>query len=978
MPNSKKVLLIGWDAADWKIIKDLMDRGKMPHTEKLVEGGTMGNLRTLSPVLSPMLWTSIATGKRPGKHGIYGFSEPNADGTGVQPMTNMSRKCKAIWNILNQNDLRSLVVGWWPSHPAEPIDGVMVSDFFHKAPRKPSEPWNLLPKCVHPDELTSELSECRVHPLEFTPEDILPFLPEGADIDQTTDRRVAMVMRVLAECATVHATATELLEKQEWDFAAIYYDAIDHFCHGFMKYHPPQQKHINDHDFRMYQHVVTTGYIYHDMMLGRLLELINEDTTVMLISDHGFHPDHLRPKDLPAEPAGPAFEHRDYGIFVLKGPGIKQDKLIHGASLLDITPTLLPLFGLPMAEDMDGKPLADAFEQELEIEWIASWEDVEGNDGRHPKDMVVDAADSEAALDQLVALGYIDRPDQDAGKAIADSQRELDYNLSRAYMDEDKHGEAIPLLKKLYLENPLEFRFGIQLANCLRATARNEDLKALIKDLEGRWLVAAGAAREKLRDIAKLARERKAVWKKLKKLDDENTDENAVPLAMVTGQDKPKLFDENELKVIRNLRGIVRGNSQTLKFLAATVAAAEDDFQNALELLESAKLTKSANPGFQFQLGNVYLGLKKYEDAEASFERGLELDEYHPNCLMGLCRTYIDSGDVSKALEFGKRAIGLQYRFPVAHYFYGIAQKRSGDVDGAIRSLNTALKQNPNFQEAHELLAVIYEDTTGDRELAIEHRGAARNLANDNQEVIQETAGTIKFPPLEDLDFAKMLPEMPEEVFTKTGILPRLSNALRLESIESRMEKQEVIVVSGLPRSGTSMMMQMLAAGGLEIHTDNKREPDENNPKGYFEADVVKSMATENAWVRDCRGKVIKVVAPVVPYLPQDERYRVVFMQRDIKEIVSSQNRMLGRLDKKGGDIEEERLRELSLQQALLANRLFVSHRNALLPVSYASALEEPEKVARQVAQFFGMEMDISAMVSAIDPSLHREKGSNA
>ena len=276
------------------------------------------------------------------------------------------------------------------------------------------------------------------------------------------------------------------------------------------------------------------------------------------------------------------------------------------------------------------------------------------------------------------------------------------------------------------------------------------------------------------------------------------------------------------------------------------------------------------------------------------------------------------------------------------------------------------------------MLAVIYDGTSGDRELAIEHRGAARNLANDNQEVIQETEGTIKFPPLDDLDFAKMLPEMPEEVFTKTGILPRLSNALRLESIESRLEKQEVIVVSGLPRSGTSMMMQMLAAGGLEIYTDNMRKPDENNQRGYFEADVVKSMGTENAWVKDCRGKVIKVVAPVVPYLPQDERYRVVFMQRDIKEIISSQNRMLGRLDKKGGDIEEERLRELSLQQAILANRLFVSHRNALLPVSYAIALVEPEKVARQVAQFFDVEMDISAMVAAIDPSLHREKGVNA
>ena len=169
-------------------------------------------------------------------------------------------------------------------------------------------------------------------------------------------------------------------------------------------------------------------------------------------------------------------------------------------------------------------------------------------------------------------------------------------------------------------------------------------------------------------------------------------------------------------------------------------------------------------------------------------------------------------------------------------------------------------------------------------------------------------------------------------------------------------------------------MMQMLAAGGLEIYTDDKRKADENNQRGYFEADVVKSMASDNTWLKDCRGKVIKIVAPVVPYLPQEERYRVVFMQRDIKEIVSSQNRMLGRLDKKGGDIEEARLRELSLQQALFANKLILSHRNALLPVSYAGALEEPEKVARQVAQFFGMEMDISAMVAAIDPSLQRER----
>ena len=976
MPNSKKVLLIGWDAADWKIINDLMDRGKMPHTQKLVEGGTMGNLRTLSPVLSPMLWTSIATGKRPSKHGIYGFSEPNADRTGVQPMSNTSRKCKAIWNILNQNDLRSVVVGWWPSHPAEPINGVMVSDFFHKAPKKPGDKWKLLPKCVHPNELTSELSEFRVHPLELTRQDILPFLPNGAEIDQDSDQRVSSVMKVLAECSTIHATATDLLENQEWDFAAIYYDAIDHFCHGFMKYHPPQQPQINDNDFRLYQHVVTTGYIYHDMLLGRLLELTNEDTTVMLISDHGFHPDHLRPKSIPSEPAGPAIEHRDYGIFVLNGPDIQQDQLIHGANLLDITPTLLSLFGLPVAEDMDGKPLVDVYEQKPEIEWIASWEDVEGNDGRHPKDMVIDAAESKAALDQLVALGYINAPDQDINKAIADTQRELDYNLARSYMDEDKHGEAIPLLQKLYLNNPLEFRFGIQLANCLRATGRNADLKALLKDFKGRWLVASAAAKKRLKSVVQLTRERKAAWDDLKKQDDENTDEDAIPLAKLDAHGKPKLFDDDELWVIRKLRATARGNPQALDFLAATIASAEGDFEEAAKLLEAAKLTNSPKPGFQFQVGNVYLGLEQYKEAEAAFERGLAIDELDPNCLMGLCRTYISWGKARKSLEYGKRAIGLKFRFPVAHYFYARAQNRTGDADGAITSLKTALKQNPNFQEAHELLAKIY-DAVGEQKLAIEHRGSARNLADDNQEVIDEAAGTMEFPPLEDIDFEEILPEMPSEALAKLGILPRLSQPpqkLTTQEEQPESEQEEIIVVSGLPRSGTSMMMQMLAAAGLEIYTDNHRKPDENNPKGYFEADAAKGLATDNAWVKGCRGKVVKIVAPVVPFLPQQERYRMVFMQRDINEIVASQNRMLERLEKQGGDIEDKQLQEIFLKQAFAAAQLVVSHGNLFLPVSYSGAIEAPEKVARQVAEFLDLELDISAMVAAVDSSLHREK----
>src|SRR6266446_1551847 len=101
MPDAAhKVLLIGWDAADWKVIHPLVDAGRMPNLARLIESGVMGTIATLHPSYSPMLWTSIATGKRPFKHGVLGFSEPTPDGQGIMPVSSLSRKVQAIWNML--------------------------------------------------------------------------------------------------------------------------------------------------------------------------------------------------------------------------------------------------------------------------------------------------------------------------------------------------------------------------------------------------------------------------------------------------------------------------------------------------------------------------------------------------------------------------------------------------------------------------------------------------------------------------------------------------------------------------------------------------------------------------------------------------------------------------------------------------------------------------------------------------------------
>src|ERR1700685_3791884 len=210
--KTPRILLIGWDAADWKVINPLMDAGKMPNVQRLVRNGASGQISTLHPPLSPMLWTSIATGKRPFKHGIHGFSEPTPDGRGVQPVTNLSRKSKALWNILHQNHLRSIVIGWWPSHPAEPIDGVMVSDQFHRAMGPLDQGWPMRANAVHPRELAGTLAGLRVHPDQLTPEMVEPFIPLAREIDQDQDQRLAAFLRTLAECMSVQSAALWLAE----------------------------------------------------------------------------------------------------------------------------------------------------------------------------------------------------------------------------------------------------------------------------------------------------------------------------------------------------------------------------------------------------------------------------------------------------------------------------------------------------------------------------------------------------------------------------------------------------------------------------------------------------------------------------------------------------------------------------------------------------------------------------------------------
>ena len=490
---ASRVLLVGWDAADWDIITPLLDAGEMPHLQALVDRGVMGNLATLDPPFSPMLWTSIATGKTADKHGIIHFTQPKETG-GVSPVLSTTRTTKALWNILSQNDLRSVVVGWWPSHPAEPIRGAMVSNFYHQTASPAYAPTPMMEGTVYPPELADRLAELRIHETELTGAHLLPFVRGLEDVDPADDFRVERLARLIAHAASVQSAATYLLETQEWDFGAVYFDCIDHVSHGYINFHPPALPTADPVHARRYADTVNATYRWHDEMLGRLVQLAGPDATVMVVSDHGFESGGGRPLLLPDVPAGPSEGHRDYGIVVAAGPGIARDARVYGASLLHITPSILTLFGLPVARDMDAPPLAGLFETPPAFDLIDSWDDVPGDAGCHPEDAADNPYGAREALRQLIDLGYIDEPTGEPAEQAKASGEQAALNLARVYLSTGRPALAVDLLEPVYRDaDAHRSLYGLWLAHAYKALRRTDDALALCDELEDQPQVGPAA-----------------------------------------------------------------------------------------------------------------------------------------------------------------------------------------------------------------------------------------------------------------------------------------------------------------------------------------------------------------------------------------------------------------------------------------------------------------------------------------------------
>lgn len=190
---------------------------------------------------------------------------------------------------------------------------------------------------------------------------------------------------------------------------------------------------------------------------------------------------------------------------------------------------------------------------------------------------------------------------------------------------------------------------------------------------------------------------------------------------------------------------------------------------------------------------------------------------------------------------------------------------------------------------------------------------------------------------------------------------------------------QEIIIVSGLPRSGTSMMMKMLEAGGLEILTDNRRTADENNPKGYYEFEQVKKLKEGDFdWLPQARGKVVKIISALLEYLPNRYQYKIVFMRRDMNEILSSQRQMLIRDGKPCDQVSDDKMAELYEAHLKKIEAWLAQQPNMnTLWVSYNQTLKDPQPMVDQLESFFGHTLDTQAMLQVVDKNLYRERRSS-
>jgi tetratricopeptide (TPR) repeat protein len=467
--RSDRVLVLALDGVDPATIDLLLSEGELPHFARLRREGAYAPLASKKPLLSPVVWTTIATGKNPDQHRIGHFVAINQQ-TGEQlPVTSQMRGVQAVWNILSNVGRTVSVVGWWATWPAEIVDGSIVSDhlcyhfLFEDGFGKVDENRAGL---TYPPELHGDLAPMVRRPADLRPEELAAFVQadKGAlarPFDFQDD--LSHFRWALATAHTYRDIGLYLWERDEPDVMLVYIEAPDSTSHLFG--HLFRAEGLSGElaeQQRRYGSAVEEMYRFTDGLVGEFLEVLDDRTTLMVLSDHGFqlgalHDDPSRTRDLRRVSER---YHRDHGILYLYGNRVKPGARLAQPSILDVAPTLLALTGVPPGQDMPGRVLTEGLRLP-DVPRVST----------HETGGLVAAADrgdptvDPKILERLESLGYLGTVSSPAG----------DRNLAAVLFQDGRYQEAAEAYEDLVQDDPEDPALHTSLAGALGALGRHDE-----------------------------------------------------------------------------------------------------------------------------------------------------------------------------------------------------------------------------------------------------------------------------------------------------------------------------------------------------------------------------------------------------------------------------------------------------------------------------------------------------------------------
>jgi len=697
-PPAPRILLIGLDGADWDILDPLIAAGRMPRVARLQESGVRGDLRTLERLpLSPVIWTTLATGRGPEAHGVTWFLVGTPDGRRV-PVRSSDRRVRALWNILPEQQRRVGVVGWWATAPAEDAgDGVIASDAlgFHGFGRADAG-WPEAQK-VHPPRLAAELASLMPQPQQIDAAFATRFFHMSAEEYYAAAGSPARSSALepghpihlfqQAACTTLGYTAIarRLLRSPPdggaFDLFLVYYESTDSLGHLFMKDAPPRLPWVSEEDFARCRDVVDSWYAFMDEQIGQLVDAAPAGTNVVLVSDHGFRTGDARPRsDAAVDLRGAHLDHDRDGIFLASGPLFRRGERIVGATVFDVAPTLLHALGLPVGRDMEGRVLTEAFPPSSASDhaptYVATWEpDPQGN-GTAPS-AAAQAPDArefdDASADrQLRALGYVAGNDMaeatGAGAGAGRNSPEQHVNMGRLLVRRGEIDRAIEEFKAALDGSAADAEAlaeigTAELARGERGRAQEAFVRALqVNPRHTRSLLRLADLRVQRGELA----DAEAMYRQVLALDDR------LPEPWVGLGD---------------------------------VLERQGRHDDAASVLEHALELDPRDLVARYDLGVVRMQQERWAEARAAYERVLELAPDHAFALNNLGTVFSRQGDKKSALDCYRRVAAAEPRHVESRVNLGSLLLDEGRPAEALAFLEEAVALAPGLEPAQFLLA---------------------------------------------------------------------------------------------------------------------------------------------------------------------------------------------------------------------------------------------------------------------------------